>query len=191
MKVTLLDCTSNPVQKIGRAASVCYDAKTDLESNAKRAKHCVEKGHLTTLRFAYASFSIEEVSRVASHQIVRIAHAGILQESQRYVEQTNIKYVYPSSVHMLPMDLYHRWVKLHEEASELYGDVIKAGIKKQDARYCLPQSCHTKLNLCLNFQGWVDVLGNRTKPATQEETREVFLEIQRQLQQIAPEIFYD
>lgn len=191
MKVTLLDCTQNPVQKIGQAAAICYDAKTDLESNAKRAKHCVNKGHLTTLRFAYAAFAIEGISRVCSHQLVRVAHAGILQESQRYVEQADIVYVHPMSIAQTNMELWARWMKLHDDATQLYKDALLAGVKKEDARYCLPQSCTTKVNLCLNFQGWVDFLGNRTAKSAQAEIREVALEIQRQLRLIAPEIFYE
>jgi len=191
MKVELLDATTNPVAKIGRASAICYDARTDLDSNIRRAKHCKDKGHLTTLRFAYASFAIEEISRVCSHQLVRIAHAGILQESQRYVEQSDVKFVYPAAVAEIGGDFWARWMKLHDDAKELYAEAIRLGMKKQDARYCLPQSCHTKVNLCLNFQGWTDFLKNRTSKTAQDEIREVAFEIQRQLQLIAPEIFCD
>ena len=52
MKVTLADYTQNTIQKIGQAAAICYDGKTDFESNIKRAVHCQHKGHLTVNRFA-------------------------------------------------------------------------------------------------------------------------------------------
>jgi thymidylate synthase (FAD) len=63
------------------------------------------------------------------------------------------------------------------------------GIRKEDARYILPQSCTTELNLCLNFQAWGDVLRNRTSPKAQWEVREAMTEVQRQLTGIAPTIF--
>ena len=64
MRVTLLDHTVDPELKIGLSAAICYDAKTDYESCKKRSRHCRDKGHLSTLRFAYATFAIEDISRV-------------------------------------------------------------------------------------------------------------------------------
>ena len=189
IKVTLLDHTQDPVNRIGEMAAICYDAKTDREANVRRAAHCKDKGHLATLRFAYATFSIEWISRVCSHQLVRIAHAGILQESQRYVEQSQVHWVIPPAVYKLPEELYDEWNEVLMRAGDLYHHAIAAGMKKEDARYILPQSCTTRINLCLNFQGWRDVLANRTSKTSQWEIRSVALEIQRQLNKIAPEIF--
>lgn len=189
IKVTLLDHTLDPVNRIGEMAAICYDAKTDRDANVRRAEHCKDKGHLSTLRFAYATFSIEGISRVCSHQLVRIAHAGILQESQRYVKQSQFSWVIPDSVFKLPDELYTEWNEVLMRAEALYHQAIDAGMKKEDARYILPQSCSTKVNLCLNFQGWRDVLANRTSKTSQWEIRGVALEIQRQLKGIAPEIF--
>jgi thymidylate synthase (FAD) len=191
MKVTLLDHTADPVQKIGQMASICYDAKTDPESNIKRAKHCKDKGHLMTLRFAYATINVQEISRVCSHQLVRMAHAGILQESQRYVEQANVQFVMPPALMDMPSYFQSEWGKHLAVGRSLYREGIENGMKKEDARYILSQSCTTSLNLCLNFQGWRDVIRNRTAKAAQWEIRELFLEIERQLTAIAPEIFGD
>ena len=189
MKVSLTDCTPNAAQTIGGQAAICYDGKTDDESNIKRAMHCKTKGHLAVLRFAYATFNIEGISRVCSHQIVRVAHAGILQESQRYVEQSRIEWVFPSSVYGAPGRFLEKWAAYHEQGRELYKEAIALGMKKEDARYCLPQSCTTQLNICMNFQGWTDFLKNRTSKTAQWEVRDVAVEIQRQLYMVASEIF--
>ena len=189
MKVTILDHTADPVQKIGQMASICYDAKTDPESNIKRARHCKDKGHLMTLRFAYATINVQGVSRICSHQLVRMAHAGILQESQRYVEQTNVQHIIPPALLDTPLYFQDEWHKYLSAGTQLYKEAIENGMKKEDARYIFPQSCTTSLNLCLNFQGWRDVIRNRTAKAAQWEIRNLFLEIERQLTEIAPEIF--
>lgn len=189
MKVILIDHTSDPVNKIGHSAAICYDAKTDPESNVKRAMHCKDKSHLMTMRFAYATFSIEGISRVCSHQLVRIAHAGILQESQRYVEQSNVGFITPPGVLSAEYAVRKAWGDALNAARLAYGIAIINGIKKEDARYILPQACETKVNLCLNFQGWQDFLKNRTSKTAQWEIREVALEIQRQLAEIAPGLF--
>ena len=189
MKVTLLDYTQNPVDAIGAASAICYNAKIDRESNIKRAIHCKDKGHLATMRFAYATFHIEGISRVCSHQLVRVAHAGILQESQRYVEQSHVKFITPPSIEELPKKIKARWEKLIYESQEVYAWSVTYGMKKEDARYALLQSCTTQLNICMNFQGWNDFLRNRTSKTAQWEIRDVAIEIQRQLAEIAPGIF--
>ena len=121
MRVTLLDHTVDPELKIGLSAAICYDAKTDYESCKKRARHCRDKGHLSTLRFAYATFAIEDISRVCSHQLVRMAHAGILQESQRYVNQSKASYVTPPAIAKLCSPDHFSTFQHHMERSlELY-----------------------------------------------------------------------
>ena len=189
MKVTLLDHTQDPENVIGNMAAICYDANTDRDSNVRRAVHCKTKGHLSTLRFAYATFNISGISRVCSHQLVRIAIAGILQESQRYVELSKVEFITPPMLASMPNDLIRRWTRLLGESELIYKDCIENGMKKEDARYILPQSCTTQINLCLNFQGWQGVIANRTAKSAQWEIREVFLEIERQLHEIAPHMF--
>lgn len=189
MIVLMTDHTADPVNRIGYQAAICYDADTSREKNIKRAEHCKSKGHLATLRFAYATFHIGGISRVASHQIVRVAHAGILQESQRYVKQSKIEWVKPPVLSELPLDFQGAWERYLQRGEELYDLGIQYGMKKEDARYILPQSCTTALNITGNFQMWRDLLGNRTKPAAQWEVRDVAVEIERLLHSIAPEIF--
>ena len=189
MKVTLTDHTANPEILMGRQAAICYDAKTDDESCLRRVKHCRDSGHLSVLRFAYATFHIEGISRVCSHQLVRVAHAGILQRSQRYVKETSVDFVVPDSIRNLPQDLYDKWAGILTRSQDLYLDAIDSGMKKEDARYILPQSCTTALNVTGNFQMWKDIISNRTTKHAQWEIREVFTEVDRQLGRLAPGLF--
>ena len=189
MKVTLTDHTNDPEALIGKMAAICYDAKVDREACIKRTAHCRDSGHLATLRFAYATFHIEGISRVCSHQLVRVAHAGILQRSQRYVKETSVDFVVPDSVRNLPTDLYDKWAVIIARSQDLYLDAIDSGMKKEDARYILPQSCTTALNVTGNFQMWKDIIANRTTKHAQWEIREVFTEVDRQLGRLAPGLF--
>ncbi len=190
MKVTLYDHTEKPEIVIGEMAAICYDSKTDDESCIKRAKHCRDSGHLATLRFAYATFGIQGISRVCSHQLVRVAHAGILQRSQRYVKETKVEYIDPPALAKMPDYNQVRWRSIQSAAEGLYLDLVNSGdMKKEDARYILPQGCQTSMRLCLNFQGWKDILNNRTSKHAQWEIRDVANEIKRQLGQISPNLF--
>jgi thymidylate synthase (FAD) len=191
MKVILIpEGTSvNPVEHIGRMASICYDSNQDPDACIRRASKCKDSGHLATMRFAFATFNVSGISRICSHQIVRMAHAGILQRSQRYVKETGIQFIRPPSLAALPQHVQDDWHALEVRSSNVYELALKHGMKKEDARFALLAGSETELNLCLNFQAWQDFLHNRTGKHAQWEVRAVALEIERQLHGIAPELF--
>lgn len=190
MNVDLIFITPDPEAHIGEQAAECYDSKTDRDSCLRRAGHCVDSGHLATLRFAYATVRITGISRVCSHQIVRVAHAGILQRSQRYVKETSVEYIDPPALADLPREMRERWEHIQTEAERVYLQLVNSKLmKKEDARYILPQGCTTSLRITGNFQMWRDLLGNRVTKHAQWEVRDVGIEIKRQLAEHAPRIF--
>lgn len=190
MQVTLKFITPDPEAYIGEAAAECYDSSTERDACLRRAEHCMSVSHLATLRFAYADFHISGISRVASHQLVRVAHAGILQRSQRYVKETAVEYVDPPALGQAPEHFRHAWAKVQADAEDLYLYAVEQKLlKKEDARYILPQSCTTSLRICGNFQMWHDLLGNRAAKKAQWEVRDVAHEILRQLNAHAPRVF--
>lgn len=190
MKVTLLDHTQDPEYKIGLFAAKCYDSKTDRESCIKRAKHCKSSGHLATLRFATATLEIEGVSRIFSHQMVRHAHLSYLQRSQRYVAEKAVEYIDPSELREAPEWFKNDWAAIQSHAEGLYLSAIKnKWLKKEDARFILPQGCDTSMVVTGNFQAWLDFIKLRSDAHAQKEIREVALEIKRLLSEIAPNIF--
>jgi thymidylate synthase (FAD) len=191
MKVTLIPegTSANPVEHIGRMASICYDSDQSAEACIKRASKCKDSGHLATMRFAFATFNVSGISRICSHQIVRMAHAGILQRSQRYVKETGIQFVRPPSLFGMTQHLQDEWEELEKLSRSVYEMALRYGMKKEDARFALLAGSETELNLCLNFQAWQDFLHNRTGKHAQWEVRAVALEIERQLHELAPELF--
>lgn len=190
MKVELQNLSHpDPELHIGQMAAECYDSDLGEAASRRRAKHCVKSGHLATLRFASATFRISGISRACSHQLVRVAHAGVLQRSQRYVLESNIEFVDPPALAGMPEHIKAAWCLLQAHTADLYDMAVKHGMNKGDARYILPQGCTTSLNITGNFQMWRDLLRNRTDTAAQWEIRAVALEIQRQLNGVAPNIF--
>lgn len=190
MKVELKHITPDAEAHIGEAAAQCYDSSTEREACIRRAAHCMSVSHLATLRFAHADFEISGISRVVSHQLVRVAHAGILQRSQRFVKESVVEYVDPPAINGLPHSRALEWYEIQARAESLYLGLVDDGLmKKEDARYILPQGCTTSLRICGNFQMWHDLLANRTAKKAQWEVREVAQEILRQLNQHAPHVF--
>jgi thymidylate synthase (FAD) len=193
MKVELIRITPDAEMAIAEDASECYDSDTSPEACERRIKHLMKVEHLATLRFAYATIRVSGISRVCSHQMVRIAHAGILQRSQRYVNQSAVEIIIPPSVQKL-MDSDIPLVKepierLMSLSQNIYDALLEHGIKKEDARYFLLEGTETSMRLCLNLQAWKDVLANRTSLKAQWEIRGVADEIQRQLTEECPNIF--
>lgn len=183
MKVTLVDHTDQPEHKVGLFASICYDSNTSEEACIKRAVSCVSKGHLATLRFAYATFKVEGISRACSHQLVRSKHLDYLQASQRYVEEVEVpKFIIPKGI--------EKEVEAHNYNSYfLYKKLLASGVRKEDARYVLPNATPTSLYVTGNFQAWIDFINLRSGKEVQWEIREVANEIHRMLLTIAPNIF--
>lgn len=188
MKITLLQHTPTPEKHIGLLAGICY-GKTGgqtTEQCIKRAAHCVTKGHLSTLRFAHATFLVEDISRICSHQFVRSKHLDFLQRSQRYCKENVMKMVVPADIE----EKYDKQFKAAMKvAVEFYDDLLELGVKKEDARFILPQGVATELIVVGNFQAWYDFIKLRSGKEAQWEIREVAHEINCQLHSIAPHIF--
>lgn len=192
MKVTLLDSTTMPELFIGEAAAICYDSDTSASACYRRVKSCKESGHLSTLRFASATFRIEGISRICSHQLVRHPHLSYLQRSQRYVLEKAVSFIEPPAVSTFDYNDQLAWADILDKAEELYLRLVREKkMKKEDARFILPQACDTALVVTGNFQAWMDFVNLRSEKHAQWEIRNVALEIKRQLAEIAPLVFGD
>ena len=190
MKVTLVQSTPNPEEHIGLLAGICYGktGEQSPEQCIKRAEHCVTKGHLSTLRFAHATFLVEDISRICSHQFVRSKHLDFLQRSQRYCSEGEVAMVIPESIEFKLGDKVNNAV---QSLAYLYQELLDAGVKKEDARFILPQGTTTELLVVGNFQAWYDFIKLRSGKEVQWEIRAVAHEINRQLHGIAPNVFVE
>ena len=137
MKVELLQITPDAVNFIGDCAGICYDSNRTRESNLKRAAACTDKGRLATLRFAHATFHVSGISRVCSHQFVRSKHLDFLQRSQRYCKEEDAEVVYPSNGNG---EIYE---EVYSSALDAHRELLARGVKKEDARFVLPEATTT------------------------------------------------
>lgn len=186
MVVELLHLTPNAEEFIGKCASICYDSSQDSGACIKRAAACVSKGHLATLRFAHATFKVSQISRSCSHQFVRSKHLDFLQRSQRYCNETDVSFLVPRGGTMDSTCLMQRH---NAHCLSLYKDLLAMGIKKEDARFVLPEATCTELIVTGNLQAWLDFINLRSCKAAQWEIRNVAIEINRILMKECPNIF--
>jgi thymidylate synthase (FAD) len=175
VKVELKHITPNALELIGGYAGICYNSRNEPEANVKRAIHCKDSGHLSTLRHAIATFHISGISRACSHQMVRSKHLDFLQRSQRYCSEKEPKFVYPGTSHDTTIS------GLYQTAHRVYMDLIAVGVKKEDARFVLPEGCQTELIVTGNLQAWLDFVKLRADKHAQWEIREVAITVNNEL----------
>jgi len=184
LKVSLEFITPDAEYQIGKYAAICYDAKLDRAACIRRAKQVSEKGHLACLRFSHAVFNISGISRVCSHQMVRSKFLDFLQRSQRYCKELDVGFTMPDS------DEHEILLSTHYYRSlELYKSLLKTGMKKEDARFVLPEATHTELNVVGNLQSWRDFIKLRADKHAQWEVREVAITINNLLAKECPNLF--
>ncbi|RLG41485.1 MAG: FAD-dependent thymidylate synthase [Thermoproteota archaeon] len=119
-------------------------------------------------RHAFYSFIVEGISRVCSHQFVRHRTLSFTQQSQRHVKPGDF---------YLPSELSESVIRLMtKEVSrsfDLYEKLVKMGVKKEDARYILPQAVTTRLFVSGRKIAWNHFLDLRLDPSAQAEIRKV------------------
>lgn len=169
MNVELEFITPNALERIGRYAGICYNSSLERETCIKRAVACKDKGHLATLRFATATFHVSGISRVCSHQFVRSKHLDFLQRSQRYCSELQSSVVEPKMTQEQEAEYFTAILG----AQEAYENLIKMGMRKEDARFVLPEATTTELIVTGNFQAWIDFIRLRADKHAQWEIREV------------------
>ena len=152
------------------------------------AVHDVSLGIDEKRRHGSATLFIENISRTASHQIVRHRAFSISQASQRYVDQSVQNIIVPPSIESNP-DLSLLFKDRATNSHTFYAFLRENKIKKEDARFILPEATETRMVVTSTFDGWLHFLKLRLPKAAQWEIRTVAEEIQEILSELAPEIF--
>lgn len=140
-----------------------------------------------------ACFLFEGISRACTHQLVRHRLASFSQESQRYVDLTKGGWnaVVPPRVarNQEARELLDQsWESLQETYLALRG----LGIRKEDARFLLPNATETRIVTTMNFAAWSHFLWLRAvDKAAQWEIRAMGQEILCMLHAVAPKVFQD
>jgi thymidylate synthase (FAD) len=180
----------NPINYIAENARICYGRESfneNLDFNNNKDLTTVEsllnKGHHSVFECIYIEWYVRNISRAATHQIVRHRMASYLQQSQRYC-----KYDYESSdgfwENMVIPDLDYLGYedKLHDALIELndiinniknaYKELIKLGVKPEDARCILPNCSPTTIKIGMNLREFLfNFYPLRTSKHAQAEIR--------------------
>jgi thymidylate synthase (FAD) len=197
MRVKLLRYTADPELLCGAAAltssksgrpSEIFEGM-DLERARQIIKRVTGYGHMSVIEHASFTFSIEDVSRAMTHQLVRHRLASYTQQSQRYVKYDTLKsYVTPPTIANNP-DAQKIFEGALEHVSNVYNKLLEMGIPKEDARYILPNAAKTNIVVTMNARELRHFFNLRCCARSQWELREVAIEMLRQVKRVAPSLF--
>jgi thymidylate synthase (FAD) len=199
LKVKLLRHTADSELLCGAAASTTIKsgrpseilAKMDVETAKRKIRQVTGYGHASVIEHASFTFSVEDVSRALTHQLVRHRIASYTQQSQRYVTYDTIeKYVTPPSI-ARSAEAKALFDETLEKISQAYQKLLNMTIPKEDARFILPNAAKTNIIVTMNARELRHFFNLRCCARAQWEIREVATEMLKQAKKAAPALFED
>jgi len=197
LNVKLLRYTADAELLCGAAASTTIKSgkpseifeKMDAETAMHKIRQVTSYGHASVIEHASFTFSIEDVSRAMTHQLVRHRLASYTQQSQRYVTYDTLEeYVIPPSIAQNE-EAKSIFDETLEEISEAYHKLLKTGIPKEDARFILPNAAKTNIMVTMNARELRHFFNLRCCARAQWEIREIATEMLKQAKKAAPALF--
>ncbi|HPA71496.1 MAG TPA: FAD-dependent thymidylate synthase, partial [Spirochaetota bacterium] len=152
-EVTLLAVTPNGEKLIEEAGRTCYLSLDRIGDGTEKnfIRNCIKNGHHSILEHASASFRIRGASRAFTHQLVRHRLASFSQQSQRYVNEGEFNYVVPPDIAANPeaLAVFREYIETSRKA---YNRLRDLDIKKEDARFVLPNALESQIVFSANFR---------------------------------------
>lgn len=193
MEVALIAITrylrgnGTPEELLEHAGRVCYRSQGRGDPGAfLRAR--IREGHESLIEHASATFEISGISRACSHQLVRHRLASYSQESQRYVSMESPEWVVPPAISADPEALAI-WERFTAGVRQAYQMLRERGIRKEDARFVLPNATATRIIVTMNFRELLHVFRLRISPEAQWEIRELCVRMLELVYPYAPNVF--
>ena len=198
MKIELLAYTPEPEELCALSAATSFREKGASQRKEKMTKDKASEilnkvmsyGHVSVIEHACFTFSIEEVSRAFTHQLVRHRIASYTQQSQRYVEistDNDSWYVVPPTVDT--EEKRKVFAERMRTIAQWYQDSIKEGMSAEDARFYLPNACKTNIVVTMNARELLHFFNLRCCNRAQWEIRDAAVEMLRLAKKAAPAIF--
>jgi thymidylate synthase (FAD) len=190
--VTLLAITPNAEKLIEEAGRTCYLSLDRIAEGSEKSfiRNCIKRGHHSILEHATATFRITGASRAFTHQLVRHRLASFSQQSQRYVDETGFNYVIPDDIRA-DGEAAALFRECMARAEKTYRTLREKGIRKEDARFVLPNALESQIVFSANFRELRTIFHLRLDRSAQWEIRRVCAEMLMLLQKEAPSVYGD
>jgi len=192
------------------AGRMCYRSwKPGLNPNVSKIRrnrgeyleNILKSGHGSVLEHANYTFCLHNVSRVATHEIVRHrAGAAYSQESLRYVRLVDIGFRVPEILEPVKQEVLEIVERLEEfqistaKKLKIDSDNVPFHIKKEATsalRRLAPIGLSTDIVMTMNIRTLRHVIEMRTALGAEEEMRFIFDKIAQIMQAETPFLFQD
>lgn len=193
------------------AGRFCYRSWNKGRDTEQYINNIIDSGHGSVLEHVNFTFAISGVSRSFSHELVRhSAGVAISQESQRYVDGKDMRFVVPPLMRetllndekqqdgflKLCESYLHQYAALQEaceKQAEIYNMTGHMGKKRANeaARCVLPNMTETRLVWTANVRSLRHVISTRGSDAADLEIRFFAYGLAIVMKQLAPLLFAD
>jgi len=136
------------------------------------------------------TFAVEGVSRACTHQLVRHRAASYCQQSQRYVEVSDLlsHVVEPDAVASTP-EAHRQFIEAVSRCMEAYSRMVEAGVPFEDARFILPNAAETNILVTMTGRSLYHFFGLRCCNRAQWEIRRLADAMLVEVRRVEPELF--
>jgi thymidylate synthase (FAD) len=202
MTANLIWATPEADKFIGYCARVSNPGNQDNPNVAGLLNYCAKNHHWSVFEMASACIEVSTTRDIA-RQILRHRSFSFQEFSQRYADATQLGEFAIRECRMQDnknrqnslttddFDLTVWWAaaqgRMIAETEFLYGEALKRGIAKEQARALLPEGLTpSKLYMNGTMRSWITFLQARLDPSTQKEHRQVAQNVLFILRGVAP-----
>ena len=185
------------IKHIEKAGRVCYKSEDKVTEGSAETfiRNILKRGHESVIE--HVSVTVKIIcDRGVTHEIVRHRIASYSQESTRYCNYSQDKFgneltfIKPCFWNV-DSDQYKSWKKVMQLVEEEYFELLKIGVKPQEARSILPNSLKTEIYVTMNLREWRHFLKLRTSKDAHPQMREIAIKIFEEFNSKLPIIFED
>ena len=188
--VQLLSITPDAEKTMAYIARVSNPKNQDNQDFSRLLSYCIKNEHWSVFEQSFMTLQIETNRGIAA-QILRHRSFTFQEFSQRYADSSQLGDIpipalrrqdiknRQNSISDLPEEIKNKYInKIKEhfnEASNLYEEMLEAGIAKECSRFILPLATPTRIYMTGSCRSWIHYIKLRSANGTQEEHKQIAL----------------
>ena len=188
--VQLLSITPEAEKTMAYIARVSNPKNQENQDFSRLLSYCIKNEHWSVFEQSFMTLQIETNRGIAA-QILRHRSFTFQEFSQRYADSSQLGNIpipelrrqdiknRQNSISDLPEELKNKYINKikenFEKTSNLYEEMLEAGIAKECARFILPLATPTRIYMTGSCRSWIHYIKLRSANGTQEEHKQIAL----------------
>lgn len=162
-----------------------FEKSADQEKNRSLIGKVLGSGHTSILEHSVFNLAFCNVSAVVEEFVIEFRLASFTVKSRRYVNFEKMGYYIPESLHGEAKEQY---VSHIDSLFQTYGELIKNGIPKEDARFVLPYCFFSNFYCTVNARELIYMIRSMQERETPDEIKNLASQLIHQLEEICPSV---